>query len=84
MYLCFIFLNKSDFDIIMKGYIDKKNNYIFILVYVIFFDLKVVRWYDINIMFVDSRIFDNVRRLVIDIFEDNELDFLFMILGIEL
>lgn len=35
-------------------------------------------------MFVDSRIFDNVRRLVIDIFEDNELDFLFMILGIEL
>lgn len=68
----------------MKGYIDKKNNYIFILVYVIFFDLKVVRWYDINIMFVDSRIFDNVRRLVIDIFEDNELDFLFMILGIEL
>lgn len=61
-----------------------KNNYIFILVYVIFFDLKVVRWYDINIMFVDSRIFDNVRRLVIDIFEDNELDFLFMILGIEL
>lgn len=84
MYLCFIFLNKSDFDIIMKGFIDKKNNYIFILVYVIFFDLKVVRWYDINIMFVDSRIFDNVRRLVIDIFEDNELDFLFMILGIEL
>lgn len=56
----------------------------YILVYVIFFDLKVVRWYDINIMFVDSRIFDNVRRLVIDIFEDNELDFLFMILGIEL
>lgn len=35
-------------------------------------------------MFVDSRIFDNVRRLVIDIFEDNEIDFLFMILGIEL
>lgn len=56
----------------------------YILVYVIFFDLKVVRWYDINIMFVDSRIFDNVRRLVIDIFEDNEIDFLFMILGIEL
>lgn len=35
-------------------------------------------------MFVDSRIFDNVRRLVIDIFEDNEIYFLFMILGIEL
>lgn len=35
-------------------------------------------------MFVDSRIFDNVRRLVIDIFEDNEIDFLFTILGIEL
>lgn len=68
----------------MKGYIDKKNNYIFILAYATPPDPKVVRWHDTNTMFADSRIFDNVRRPVTDISEDNESDSLSMTPGIEL
>lgn len=69
----------------MKGSIDKKTKlYIYILAYATPPDPKVVRWHDTNTMFADSRIFDNVRRPVTDISEDNETDSLSMTPGIEL
>lgn len=77
--------NKSDTDITVKGSIDKKTQlYIYILAYATPPDPKVVRWHDTNTMFADSRIFDNVRRPVTDISEDNETDSLSMTPGIEL
>lgn len=69
----------------MKGSIVKKPQlYIYILAYATSPDPKVVRWHDTNTMFADSRIFDNVRRPVTDISEDNETDSLSMTPGIEL
>lgn len=77
--------NKSDTDVTVKGSIDKKTQlYIYILAYATPPDPKVVRWHDTNTMFADSRIFDNVRRPVTDISEDNESDSLSMTPGIEL
>lgn len=77
--------NKSDTDVTVKGSIDKKTQlYIYILAYATPPDPKVVRWHDTNTMFADSRIFDNVRRPVTDISEDNETDSLSMTPGIEL
>lgn len=84
LHLCSISQNKSDTDITVKGSIDKKTNYIYILAYATPPDPKVVRWHDTNTMFADSRIFDNVRRPVTDISEDNESDSLSMTPGIEL
>lgn len=70
----------------MKGSIDKKTPiiYIYIVAYATPPDPKVVRWHDTHTMFADSRIFDNVRRPVTDISEDNETDSLSMTPGIEL